>query len=145
MPRANPRLSDHAAEYYSGHFRSRNQGIEYALEAWPVLCKRALVELQGKFSVDELRLLIDVFNGTALTPSMAGQHIATQVADAIALDGLDQKWGIDGPRMMSRLKRLAPIMLASLEIWANGYWYTKPEPPDLAEYVAPLAEEENGV
>jgi hypothetical protein len=31
--------------------------------------------------------MIDVFNATSIVPQMAGQHLAAQVADGIALDG----------------------------------------------------------
>jgi hypothetical protein len=120
-----PRLPEPSANFYPTVFRSLNGGLEYVLDAFPTLYKRALAEIQNYFIDDELRLVIDTFNATMLTPGLAGQHIGISVADAIALDSIDRKWGIDADQLIAKIAKLTTFQSACLEIWANGFWYAK--------------------
>jgi hypothetical protein len=118
-----PRVSEGAAQFYPTIFSSLNAGLEFTIEGFPVLYRRTLHGLKGRFEQKELSLMIDVFKATMLTPQMAGQHLAAQVADGIALDRLDQKWGIDGNALNNKIASLTVFEAACLEIWANGFWY----------------------
>ncbi|RLC76939.1 MAG: hypothetical protein DRI61_12400, partial [Chloroflexi bacterium] len=119
-----------------------NAGCEYILNAWPGIVKRTLADLSGQFTAGELSLIIDVFNGTALTPGLAGQHIAINVADSIDLDHTDQKWSVDKKTILKKLQNLTIFQAAVLEIWANGFWYGKnqPEKQNLKKYIRELAQ-----
>jgi hypothetical protein len=79
-------------------------------------------------------LMIDVSNGLFLTPQLAGQHLAAQVSDGIALDKLDEKWGIDGTGLNAKAASLAIFEAACLELWALAYWRRRKE-IDIEEYV----------
>ncbi len=118
-----PRVSEQAAKFYPSIFSSLNGGLEYMIESSPALYRRTLHNMKGRFEKGELSRLIDVFNATMLTPQMAGQHLAAQVSDGIALDRLDQKWGIDGNALNNKIASLTVFEAACLEIWANGFWY----------------------
>lgn len=123
MVKTAPRISERSAEYIPTQFATLNAGLEYLIDAWPTLHRRTLADLRVRFSAAELSLIIDVFNATALTPGMAGQQLAVSVADGIALDGLDRKWEIDGAALNTKIAGLTPWQAASLEVWANGFWY----------------------
>ena len=119
-----PRISEQSAAFYPTVFRSLNSGLEYTLDAFPTLYRRALAEIKDIFIEAELKLIIDVFNATRLTAGIAGQHIGINVSDGIALDGLDTKWDIDAGQINAKITNLTSFQAACLEIWANGFWYS---------------------
>jgi len=123
---------------YRELFGSVMSGSSYVLEAFPSLYQRAHRDLAGTFSTNELKLIIDIMrNGHLLTPGLAGQHIALAVSDAIDLDGLDKKMGVDKTVILQKLACLPSFSRACLEIWAVAY--CEPVPPHIGEYVGPLA------
>ena len=97
-------------------------GALYVLDAFPALYQRTLADMRGIFSEAELSLILDIHNGTLLTPGIAGQHIGIAVRDSIELDGSDKKWDIDGPALISKVEQLPIFSRACLELWAVGYW-----------------------
>jgi len=125
-----PRIQESTATFIQDRFKTLNSGLEYVADAFPVLYKRAMAELKGSFTRSQLSLIIDVFNATALTPSMAGQHIAISVSDGIALDGLDKKWDVNADEINNQIAALTHFQAACLEIWANGFWYGSGSPED---------------
>lgn len=167
MKKTTPRLSDGTAKFLETNFRSVNggaeqvlstiamladlplvktntdpsQSIDYAIRAFSDVYRKELHGLRGKFSKDELMLVIDVFNGSLLSPQLAGQHIYANVADGIELDRLDEKWSIDKATMLPKIQEISNLQRACLELWAVAYWqgdfYLTQEPE---EYVAPYAE-----
>lgn len=138
-----PRVSDSAAEFYPGLFRSLNAGVEFALDAIPQLYRRTLHGLRGRFSRGELSLMIDVFNATALMPGILGQHLGIQCADGVALDELDEKWEIEKDPFLERIQALTLFEAACLELWATGFWATLHEGVDDG-WLQPLLAEGGG-
>ena len=94
-----PRLSDEAAKWYESNFDTRGGGAEFILEAFPILYKRTLGELRGKFSAGEISLLIDTFNSTMITPRLLGQSLELCADDSMRLDRSHNRvaWGGAGP------------------------------------------------
>ena len=118
-----PRIWTRSADWYKHSFSSLNAGCEYTLEAIPTLYKQTVErELKGRFSQNELMLIMDSENGRILTPAFAGQGIVIQVQDSIALDQLDKKWEIDGKVLVNKLAELTIFQAACLEIWAEAFW-----------------------
>ena len=130
MKAISPKINDSSAEFYPSVFSNLHSGAAYVLDSFPRLYQRTLHEMRGKFMKGELSLMIDVMNATMLTPQSAGYHLAANVADGIALDGLDAKWEIDGEALNKKLAELSVFDLACLEIWANGFWYRANRPND---------------
>jgi hypothetical protein len=118
-----PHISEASAKFYAEIFANLHTGATYALDSFPPLYRRTLQDLKGIFLEPELMLMIDVFNSTALTPALAGQHLEIQVADGIELDGLDEKWKVDKEKILKKISALPLFSAACLEIWANGFWY----------------------
>lgn len=137
-----PRIGEQSAKFYTSVFQSLNWGLEFTADAFPVLYRRTLHDLKGRFTRGELSLMIDVFNATALMPGLAGQHLDANVADGIDLDRLDEKWKIDGAALNAKIAALTIFQAACLEIWANGFWYRADAPDpvgkDFDEWLAQL-------
>lgn len=108
-------------------FENAASGIDYAVRALGTLYRMSLREIKtkGVFDAKELYLILDVMNGTMLTPQMAGQQIGGNVADGIALDCLDKKWEIDGKALNDKISKLSLIEAAAIEIWAISFWETR--------------------
>lgn len=130
-----PRIREGAKNWYGENFPSTNAGVVFILESFPELYKRALLEIKGRLTREELLLIVDVYNSTALTPGMP--MVDAQVIDGMTLDALDQKWDVDRKSMTEKIKHLTSFQSAALEIWANGYWYAHPDKElrDLEKYV----------
>jgi hypothetical protein len=118
-----PRISDTAAKVITDGFSSLNAGCEYILNAWPALFRRTIHGLKREFERGELKLMVDIFNASILTPGIAGQHLIANCEDGIELDGLDKKWEIDKKKFLEKIHSLTIFEAACLEIWANGFWY----------------------
>ena len=143
-----PRIATKAADWYKQTFTSLNAGAEFTLEAIPTLYKQTVErELKGKFSKNELMLILDSENARILTPAFAGQGIVIQVQDSIALDQLDAKWGIDKEQLNEKLGSLTIFQAACLEIWTQAFWKIILEKGEekIEKYAQEMAkEEENG-
>lgn len=123
MKNLGPRANERTVEYLTNHFSRINAGAEYILAAWPAAARKFIgIDMMGKFTAGELRLMIDVMKGTMLSPEMAGQHLCLNVADGIALDGMDEKWNVDAGVLNEKLADMSTPELMILEIWIQGFW-----------------------
>lgn len=123
MKKIGPRVSETTEKFLKTNFKSLSGGAEYCLEAMPAVARKFMgLDFKGRLSREELYLIIDVMNGTMLSPQIAGQHIPLNVEDGIALDHLDQKWEVDGPALVEKLKAMSTPELFFLEIWVQGFW-----------------------
>lgn len=77
-----------------------------------------------KFTRGEQSMLIDIFNGTILTPGILGQHLTAEVEDSFNLyPGVyEEKWGVDQKEMVDKIISLDPLTAAFLELWVVGFW-----------------------
>lgn len=137
MKNINARANERTVEYLASHFKTKGAGAEYILAAWPVAARKFIcLDMKGKFSDKELGLMIDVMNGKTLSPELAGQQLPLNVADGIALDGLDEKWGVAADRLNDKLASMSTPELMILEIWIQGSWQAVTDSDqDLNEYI----------
>ena len=139
MKNINARVSEKSEKFLTENFRSKGAGAEYILAALPAASRKFIgLDMKGRFTSHELKLMIDVMNGTILTPEIAGLHLPINVRDGIALDGLDEKWSIDGKALEAKLTQMSTPELLILEIWIQGFWQAVPTDcgQDLDEYIA---------
>lgn len=137
ITKTSPRISDRSAELYKLLCGNPNAGMEYIGDAFSALYRHTLDDMRGKFSREELMLMIDACNGLWLTPMMAGQHMGAQVSDGIALDALDEKWEIDGTALNAKVAALTIFETACLELWVQAFW-NQEEHGNIKEYVGGL-------
>lgn len=69
----------------------------------------------------------------ASTPK-APALIISEIEDAIVLDGKDKSLGIDGKKLIEKLKALEDIQVACLAIWCHASW----KHDDITEYLSIL-------
>jgi hypothetical protein len=96
------------------------------LERLYTLYKHALREVP--LSENEACLLCDVLNGTLMDANSAALLWA-EVEDGIRLDGLDQKWEVDGPALVKRLQALDRLHCLALIDAAERFWAETPQEP----------------
>lgn len=89
----------------NGGGRNRSHRISQIADRYTEILRRAVLP---PFSPAERSLLRDACNGTLHEPAgILPGALALGVADAIALDGLDKKWLVDGPVLIEKLRGLS--------------------------------------
>lgn len=100
------------AQYPQVNFRAgdlepalRARGESLALVARRDLTRyyHALSEALPTFAPNEALLMADALNGTLIEPHTA-RLVWAEIDDAVRLDGLAVKWGVDGPALIRRLR-----------------------------------------
>lgn len=88
-----------------------------------------------KFTRGEQKFIIDILNGTFLTPALLGQHLIPDVEDSFSdLPGeYESKWGIKQEEIFPKIHALNPLQTALVELWAVAFWAG--DNPDLDDYV----------
>ena len=100
---------------------------------------QACEEARRKFTQGEQSMLIDIYNGTMLTPGLLGQTLSAQVEDSFRLyPGIyEDKWGVEQKEMLEKIRALPRLSAAFLELWAVGFWtINTSEAGQLEDYIA---------
>lgn len=98
---------------------------------------QACDQARKKFCREEQLMFIDIFNGTALTAGILGQHLTAQVEDSFNLyPGIyEEKWGTSKKDMLDKIMSLDRYEAALVELWAVGFWALSKEDA-LESYIA---------
>lgn len=56
---------------------------------------------------DEAMLICDALNGTLTEPATMARHLDADIEDAIRMDGLAEKWKVDGEWLITKLAALS--------------------------------------
>jgi hypothetical protein len=116
---------------------SLESGVEYIFEWSKMIFRDSLIQIKGIFSKNELVLIVAALNSTMVSPRYAGKMFVSGISDSIDLDGYDSLYEVDKTEIIEKLKKLNDTELATLELWANGFWYGKNE-LELDEYIKTL-------
>lgn len=73
-------------------------------------------------TVDEACLIADALNGT-IHDNRTALMFSFGVEDAIDLDALDEKWGVDGVALIEKLSRLDELSCMAIVDAAERYWF----------------------
>lgn len=99
----------------------RSQTINQSLDRYFDLMSRGRRELRQIFEDKEIALILDALNGTGFFDAFSIYLIEHEIADAIAMDNLDQKWGVDGSGVINKMQQLSPgqklALVDAVEIW----------------------------
>lgn len=115
-------ISEKATQFIDSWFEKRNPGIEFILETFYTTFNHALHEIKGKFSDNELNLILDTFNGNFLTPQLIGQHLHAQVDDGCKFEYLDEKWEVTKEDLLKKISELTNFQAAAVELWSSAFW-----------------------
>lgn len=105
----------------TGFASSTNRVIERDLTRYYYLLRVARNDAQKLLSDDEAALIVDNLNGTIIdeyTIALLPHHIR----DGIELDHLDEKWSVDGERLIAKLDGLPLLTLAAIVDAAERFW-----------------------
>lgn len=100
---------------------NRSQIIARDLDRLYTLYHRAMREVQ--FTEAEVHLIVDSLNGTIMDADSAPLLWAS-IEDSINLDGLAEKWNVDGPGLVKRLKALNALQAMAMADAAERVWAT---------------------
>lgn len=98
---------------------SRSTVINRDLERLYTLYDRALREVE--LTTGEACLVVDVLNGSLMDANTA-RLLWASVEDGIRLDGLAEKWGVDGKALVEKLKGLNDIQALALVDAGERFW-----------------------
>lgn len=98
--------------------RMKHYNTRLPREVWEALGLESSEDIRQALSVlrlsrprhltpEEENAVLDATLSWFITPETA-QYLWAEVEDAIRLEGLDRKWGVDGPALVEKLKRLCP-------------------------------------
>ncbi len=100
----------------------RSATIAKSLDRYFYALAAARRGLRERFSKSELGLILDVANGALFASPCAVGFIEHEVAAALA-DGGAEKWHVDGPALVKKLKALSYVeklaLVDSVERWLN--------------------------
>jgi hypothetical protein len=112
----------HIRKYIEEEFISRggtSVTVNQDLERLYDLYRRAIREVP--LALDEARLIVDCCNGT-IYDARSAPMLWASIEDSCHLDGLDAKWGIDGPALVEKLKGLTQLQSLALVDAAERFW-----------------------
>lgn len=95
--------------------------IRESLARYFSLLARARAGLRAALTEAEVSLLADASNGV-IYESWSIPHLAAGIEDAIALDGADRKWGVDGPALLAKLAALDSAATFALVDALERFW-----------------------
>ena len=106
----------------------RSMAINRSLDRYFDLLTRTRRELRQLLNDKEMGLILDALNGTAFFDTFGIYLVHHEIADAISMDRLDEKWEIDGKALVDKMtamndaQRLA--LVDAVQVWwdrvANG-------------------------
>ena len=112
-------IPDSIAAELAARGDNRSGIISRDLERLYALYVRALKESQ--LTLPEACLIVDLLNATIMDASTA-RMLWAEVEDGIKLDGLAEKWSVDGPALVAKIKALNDIQSLALVDAAERFW-----------------------
>ena len=80
-----------------------------------------------KFKTEEAAVLVDALNGIRRSEGITClSHLYNNVMDAIAIDELDKKWGIDREELRAKLLSLTEIEAEGVLERVYAFWNAAP-------------------
>lgn len=103
---------------------NRSAIISRSLDRYFAVLAAYRQDLQTQFSDAEIALILDAFNGVAFWDITSVRLAWANVQDAIEMDSLDTKWGVNDPAgLVAKLKALDLARLVALVDAAEMWWH----------------------
>lgn len=84
--------------------------------------RHARHKLRQRLSSAEMSAVLDVLNGHWFSEPSSISYIYAEVEDAVELNRLDEKWGINGRYLVTLLSQLSYIESCALADAAEQFW-----------------------
>lgn len=75
-----------------------------------------------ELSTAEWKLVCDALNGCLMEPAGHAGALTLEISDAIRLNGLAEKWSVDGKALVKKLAALTPAQRLSVIDVAERFW-----------------------
>lgn len=128
-----PKIPTDTRDWYGTIGKTVNAGATYALEAFPVLYKSILFFLRGRFTAEQLKLIVQCFENHRMNPQLATLQLTTLLSNLSLTTG--DKQAIS--QLLGIISALNPADCMVLEVWAHSFWISD-EQPNLDEFISPL-------
>jgi len=115
-----------------GRYDTREDVVARDLERYYAALAAAHRRLDGLFGVQERWLLLDACNGTLFTKGNAPWALPISVDDAIYYNRADERFQVDGPVLLAKLKSLAEHDMTALVDAIERSWLAADADPNLA-------------
>jgi len=102
---------------------NRSERITMDLTRYYRLLEEERSALRAHFLPAELCAIIDVQNGHWYAPRLSHHEITANIEDACRLDGLAEKWSIDGPALGAKLTALDLWQITALADATERFWH----------------------
>ncbi len=122
------RLDDKTVKMLETTFDSNYNGIRIATESFFVLRSKMQSEIKGIFSGNEIKAIIDMFNGTMFDPQLAQKAVLkAEIEDSEKYEGTLKRWEVDKAVILSKVDNMteAQAFFVIFEAW--NFWYSKKE------------------
>lgn len=83
------------------------------------------VQIEKRFAEAEWNLLRDSLNGTLNEPASQIRHLWHGIEDSIELDGLAEKWEVDGEALLAKLRDLSFVEEVAVVESVERWWIEK--------------------
>lgn len=117
------RLSARCAEAKG---ETKNARLQADLTTYWNMLDISLAYAKRDLTQSEAKAILDVLNGTYWDATnvgmMTGGGLTLEVSDAVTLNGLDKKWGLDAPTFLAKLEKMDRMTTLALMDWARLFW-----------------------
>ncbi len=119
MPNKSYYLSPEKIGVIESRGKNASASLERIIDRYGELMRRSRPELTEA----QWNLIYDAMNGTLHEPAqLIRGSVAHGIGDAIALDGLADKWQVDGPALINLLASLTYAQEVAVVDAAERYW-----------------------
>ena len=115
--------------------------MQITIDSFFILRRRALEDLKGKFTREELTALADMFNATTFDPAMAQRNVLiAEAEDSETYNSTLTRFNVDKEIFFGKLKKLTEIHAFWLIFKCWNFWYNGQNNanPDLEKWISQL-------
>lgn len=114
MQTVSPKLSDRVVKELIDFAGNKNAGATESIEGYSFIRRATLAELKGKFTKPEATAMVDMYNGTLLTPELQYQPevLRAKIEDSEKYEGSCRR---HGAKMADLLKKTDALTAA--QVW----------------------------
>lgn len=96
--------------------------VNKSLERYEAVLEDARRRLLDILTDNEMALVLDVLNGTMFSDTISIRMVWVEIKDGITMEGLDQKWQIDGPALVEKIQKLTYSENCALIDASERWW-----------------------
>lgn len=111
-------LRDSTAKSLAERGSNRSMVVNRDLDRYYALLDRAIKTVD--LTLKEAYLIVDCLNGVLM--DTLAPHLWVEIQDAIQIDHVDQKWEVDGPALVAKLRALSETQATAIVDATERYW-----------------------